>query len=727
MRRLRRALHVSGGTLAGLIGGAAVALGALPPLAGPRPPLPRLLAMACVLALVVALLARRIQFREPSARTQRVSFWLRAAAPLADVEAALALVVGCHALLAVTGGLHSPVYPLIYGVVAFAATFQRGAGAIAALAAALALEAAAVQRAGAGAAVVEAAGVHAVFLIAAATAHALFLRGAVARLRGEHERRITAELLAQRQAARDFRLIAAPLGAQSRATTRPEEERLLGAGGVELINATVHAHLRLLKRTLDARTCVLLWLDERNAQLHIRELCTDADDVADGGAVKSAGAVGAVVHDKKPHVLAPARAGQVPYIESGRAVAAFLGVPVLDGAHLRGVLCCDRDQPFSPADVDLAAQAAEQAMRAVRAEQVFRQVERSKYEHVRFFHASAMLCEALTVEQVIDTAFNACAEIVGYDVAAISTFDRDRKLHRIQAVRVRPGAESMADAEALTGLEFRPNSGLVSMVVKNKHHLPAAGEPRDHAVQIYTRQTKLRDAESLLVLPLMTADEATGTLLLAARSPRRFGTDVREMLRVIASQVAVSLENAILYRKMETMATTDGLTGLTNHRSFQERFATLLDRAQRYGRSCAVLLCDVDHFKKVNDTYGHPVGDEVLRRVAGVLGAAVRKIDIPARYGGEEFAVVLDEIDLDGARRIAERIRQDVGNLNVDSDKGPFKVTMSIGVAVFPADGGDRAQLIEHADMALYHAKQSGRNRVVDYAEFVKARQKRAS
>ncbi|HTM20295.1 MAG TPA: diguanylate cyclase, partial [Kofleriaceae bacterium] len=663
----------------------------------------------------------------PPARAQRVSFWLRAAAPLADVEAALALVVGAGALLAVTGELASPAYPLLYGVVAFAATFPRRAGALAALAAALALEAATLRRAGMTGAHLESAGVHALFLGAAAAAHAVFLRGAVARMRRAHDERLTAELLAQRQAARDFRLIAAPLGAQSRAATRPEEERLLGAGGVELIGATVHAHLRLLKRTLAARTCVLLWLDERGEALHIRELVTDADDVADAGPVAAAGAVGAVVHDRRPHMLAPTRPGQVPYIGSGRAVAAFLGVPVLDGAHLRGVLCCDRDQPFIAAEVELAEQAAEQAMRAVHAEQVFRQVERSKYEHVRFFHASAMLCEALTVEQVMDTAFNACAEIVGYDVAAISIFDRDRKLHRVQAVRARPGAEAMVDADALTGVEFRPNSGLVSMVVKNKHHLPAAGEPRDHAVQIWTGKTKLRDAESLLVLPLLVADEATGTLLLAARNPRRFGKDVREMLRVIASQVAVSLENAILYRKMETMATTDGLTGLTNHRSFQERFATLLDRAQRYRRSCAMLLCDVDHFKKVNDTYGHPVGDEVLRRVAKVLGDAARKIDIPARYGGEEFAVVLDEIDLAGARRIAERIRQDVGALAIESDKGPFNVTMSIGVAVFPADGADRAQLIEHADMALYHAKQSGRNRVVDYAQFTAARQKRAS
>jgi two-component system, cell cycle response regulator len=403
----------------------------------------------------------------------------------------------------------------------------------------------------------------------------------------------------------------------------------------------------------------------------------------------------------------------------------LLVVPVSDGPHLRGLLCADRaDGAFSDRDADLLARAAAQVVHAVHSEQVFIAVERAKYEHERFYRASAMLGRALTLEQVMDTAFEAAAEIADYDLAVVTLFSPETRKHKVQGVRLRPDAQPITAPEALAQLEFKDNAGLVSMVVKNRHYLPATGELKDEAIPVWTKRIKLRGAESLLVLPLTAGDEVIGTLALASRTRNRFRKDIREMLGVIANQVATSLQNAMMYRKMETMATTDGLTGLTNHRTFKERFAQLLERSARHGHKAAVLLCDVDHFKKVNDNYGHPVGDEVLRQVARVLKGAVRVIDIPARYGGEEFAVVLEATDLEGALRLAERIREDVGRLEIPTDKGPLSVTMSIGVAAFPDDSREQAQLIERADLALYHAKESGRNRVVCHRDFLAARSK---
>ncbi len=733
-RSLRRAGKASAGALAGAAACALVAAGVADgaALTAPGPwstaRIAPMLLVAAVAVLVLATVARRLRFEPPSARAQRASFWLLVAADLVDIEVSLALVAGTSTAIAVSGGLDSPLHPLMYAVVAFAATLLSRPGAIAAVGGALIVEAALITRAAPTwqDALVPAT-THAAFLIGAASAHALMLRGLIARHRRRRAIRLDREVAAQRESARDYRLIASALGPSSRAPRdRDDEERLLAAGGVQIIADQVAWVLATLKRSLDARTVALAWLDDDGERLKLKEIVSDRDDVVEQPRLATSGVLAAVVRDRAPLILAATKPGQLPYYLGGGDGAAFTGVPVLEGPHLRGVLCADRARPFDERERDLLADAVGQLVRTVQAERVFRAVERAKYEHERFFQAAAMLGSALTPEQVMEIAFDAAAAIVGFDVAAISLYDKDKGRHRVAAVRATPGGEKLLDVERLANLEFADNAGLTAMVVKNRHYLPAGGEVREVTAPVYTKAVKLDDVKSLLILPLVSADEAIGTFLLAARAEKRFGKDVREMLGVIATQVAVSLQNGLLYKRMETMATTDGLTGLTNHRTFQDRFADLLERARRHGLKAAVLLCDVDHFKKVNDNYGHPVGDEVLRRVARVLMDVARKIDITARYGGEEFVVVLENTGLDQARQVGERIRQEVARIVVETEKGPLKVTQSIGVACFPDDAGDRAQLIERADHALYHAKHSGRNQVVTYPEFTAARAKKA-
>jgi diguanylate cyclase (GGDEF)-like protein len=396
-------------------------------------------------------------------------------------------------------------------------------------------------------------------------------------------------------------------------------------------------------------------------------------------------------------------------------VGSFLGVPVLEEGHLRGVLCADRfgARPFTEQDEALLQGAAAQMLRALQSERVFAAVERSKYEHERFFAALAQLNRALTAEQVCATTFEAAREIGEFDFAAITLFDKTTRRHTVLS--------SIGEApKGLAGLSFVDNAGLAAMVVKNKHFLPAGGEVRDKDALVYTRKVRLSGMESLLVLPLIAADEAIGSFAVAAKRARAFGKDKREMLTVIANHVAVSLANAQMYGRMEQMATTDGLTGLVNHRTFQERTVEMLARAERSHGKQALLLTDIDHFKKVNDTHGHPTGDVVLRGVAQVVRDCVRKVDLAARYGGEEFAIVLEGTDLAGARQLAERIRAEVQKQVFQSQaqgQAPFSVTLSLGIAVYPDDGRDSKTLIANADQALYHAKHNGRNRATAHAD----------
>ena len=172
-----------------------------------------------------------------------------------------------------------------------------------------------------------------------------------------------------------------------------------------------------------------------------------------------------------------------------------------------------------------------------------------------------------------------------------------------------------------------------------------------------------------------------------------------------------------LQKKMEeelrSLATTDGLTGACNRRHFLYKSETELPRAKRYGHDLAVMMIDLDHFKQVNDTYGHAGGDEVLRRFVTTVRERLRGADVIGRIGGEEFALMLPETDLAGAIALAERVRTDIQDLNVRWDKRTINVTVSIGVAMLNKDDKDIHDIMVRADKALYTAKAEGRNRVM--------------
>jgi diguanylate cyclase (GGDEF)-like protein len=174
------------------------------------------------------------------------------------------------------------------------------------------------------------------------------------------------------------------------------------------------------------------------------------------------------------------------------------------------------------------------------------------------------------------------------------------------------------------------------------------------------------------------------------------------------------LENAWLYRQIARISVTDGLTGLTNVRHFREQAQREHSRARRHNDPYTVLMMDIDHFKKINDVYGHPVGDTVLREMAAIFREAVRLTDLPARYGGEEFVAFLSRTRLPEAAIVGERIREAVERKVFAAPSLMIRCTVSVGVADYlPGTEGTEKTVIGRADQALYSAKRGGRNRVV--------------
>ena len=215
-----------------------------------------------------------------------------------------------------------------------------------------------------------------------------------------------------------------------------------------------------------------------------------------------------------------------------------------------------------------------------------------------------------------------------------------------------------------------------------------------------------------LVIPLGPDGSESAMLLLTPEGPD-FGDQSRELALWLGSQASVALENVRLHRIVERQASTDGLTDLANRRHFEETLASEISRAERFGGNLALVLADLDDFKQVNDRYGHQAGDDVLREFAAILLDTVRDIDLAARYGGEEFAVLLPQTDLEGAERLAERVREAMARRRLAIVPGAaFTVTSSFGVAAFP-EAPTPAALFAAADEALYRAKSAGKNCVV--------------
>jgi diguanylate cyclase (GGDEF)-like protein len=245
---------------------------------------------------------------------------------------------------------------------------------------------------------------------------------------------------------------------------------------------------------------------------------------------------------------------------------------------------------------------------------------------------------------------------------------------------------------------------LTEVIAQVEGEVLASGQPREVSI----------DAGSALGHPLRGVRDETEGVVCVWRRDRPFAPSERELFHYLAAQAGVSIENVDLHETVQRQAVTDELTGLSNHRRFQEALVSELERARRFDTGVGLVMLDIDNFKQVNDTHGHQVGDRVLQEVARVLRTESREVDEPARYGGEELAVVLPGADLDGAYGLAERVRVGIETLSfAGGDGDALRVTASFGAAALPETAHDHGSLIAAADVALYAAKRAGKNRTI--------------
>jgi two-component system cell cycle response regulator len=626
-----------------------------------------------------------------------------------DLELGLLLVVGIYAAAQAAGGLSSLVYPVIFVLMAFLVVYTPQWVGFTLAATAIGIEFAIAAFGPQGISFYEGF-IHSLFIVFFALINLVSTRAGIARMQRCAEKMEAEAKAARADDARAFRIIA-PAKSRSGRDSRQEEVQQLTDSSMNRLKSAMHHHVALLKRTMKLNTCAVLWLDANGENLMVKQCISDMENVITKPFNKGEGVLGAVLKHRKPlrlEGLRPGYGGLIYYAEPV-AVTDFIGIPILEGDNLMGVLCADRmdGRPFEHGDVEAMEASVESLLSIISNERMFNQLQKAKSEQGNLLMASEVLSRNLGEQDVVKAALNAAGQIVHFELGAVALVTEDGD----QVVCEAAGPKS----EGLVGVVVSATESLAAAALKNRHYLPYRGEldPKQQILLSKHSQGIFAKMHSAMVLPLSSGDTSFGTLILASSQENVFDEEVRTTLQVMTNQLGTVLENARMYQKLKELATTDGLTGLPNHRIFQEALDKKIASSTRFGNNLSLIFCDVDHFKNVNDTYGHPVGDLVLKRLSTILKKeVVRDTDLPARYGGEEFAIICEGTDTEGAVKLAERIRRDFEEEVFHTDQGTLKVTISMGIATCPIHARQKEELIERADTALYAAKEGGRNQV---------------
>lgn len=469
--------------------------------------------------------------------------------------------------------------------------------------------------------------------------------------------------------------------------------------------------LRIIKDTLyaDGAHIFLISSTVSDKFLQVR-YSTDTPVLYDTGIIQR------VAHEGIPRLITFDSKRLNPGYASGYEINTLIAVPLKEGSSVSGVLAIDsiRSHAFNERDLEIVERFGSLISSTLTRQRIT--FHRNRYERIiKILHnETKKLTSTIRLEELSNFIIETCNCISPLSVAAFIL----REGNRFEIF-----SKSFPENSKIS-LQIKPNfiasNPFYSLISEEKRflYIPSVRSTDFSFLPFYAK-----NANSLLAVPLWYEQELSGLILLLSEEQNAYSQEQIEVLRVYSNQASIAFQNAKLYREIENMATTDGLTGLFNHRKFQEELDRELKRHDRAGKPLCLCLLDIDFFKKINDTYGHPAGDAVLKGVAKMIKETVRSTDIPARYGGEEFAIILIELPSRDAIPIAERLRKKVESQIFLYKGTKMKATLSIGIAEFSDNHKiSKALLIERADKALYHAKHSGRNRTVVWDELLETR-----
>jgi len=446
------------------------------------------------------------------------------------------------------------------------------------------------------------------------------------------------------------------------------------------------------------RNVAILLLDQQTQQLSVRSQI-GWDEGQDKISLGLGEGLTGVAAARKQPVYAPDVSKDARYFCSAKSTRSELAVPLMVRDQVVGVLDCQSDRPdhFDRDTIDLLTLFSTQASMALQNARLY-SLERQRARQLEAINAIAK--QTTAVLDLEDLLARVCGLIQqAFRVSHVSLFLREDH-----------------------DLVLRAHYGTLTLRVPEGGRFPASSEPwaRVLATNATITEMDLRDtppaarfcaeSASRMCIPLVSFGQILGVLTLDSSEPQAFREGDLPSLESVADICATAIQNAHYVERVKQLAYLDGLTGIFNRRFFELRIMEEIERARRYRTGMAVVMADIDQFKRLNDEFGHLLGDEVLRQVSSLFHQQVRTIDVVCRYGGEEFGILLTQTHAQHAISVAEKLRKAVEGWQFPGV--PSAVTMSVGVSAFPDHGTTRDELVRAADTGLYMAKQAGRNRV---------------
>jgi diguanylate cyclase (GGDEF)-like protein len=470
---------------------------------------------------------------------------------------------------------------------------------------------------------------------------------------------------------------------------------------------------------LGYRNCAIVLHHPETCELEVRTIVgQNYEPMAGARFPDSDGVTGEVVRSGQT-VIVPDTRREPRYISGqpgGEGGHSEIAVPISFAGMVIGVLDCESNKldAFGGYDARLLGALASGIGSAIHNARLFTQAQRMIEELESILEVSNLLSSSGTLEILFNRILEHACRITNSKAGSLSIFDPEENMMRLRAVKglnvmVRPDATWPVREGSIAWRMMRNPEPIV--VPDLSVHTPGEG-------------TAVRNAgiAAFVAAPLFSGGHFNGALFVDDFQPRNYPPEDVRLLAILANTASVAIDGANLNERLSGFAFTDALTELPNRRSFEEALDRETRRAIRYNHYLALVIFDLDHFKRYNDTYGHREGDIALRTVARAIRETVRDTDFPARYGGEEIAVILPESCTEEARALAERTRKVVEKLP-HGPSHPLKrrMTISGGVACVPEDTSFREELVTMADQALYHAKRHGRNRVALWSDTQKS------